>query len=475
MRGPIMRLHLDARRLALFVALVVVSLAAPRAQQATTPKQTPPKPGPAKSFVVPQPRRFTLPNGLPVTMVAFGTVPKVRVQLVVEAGNVHESASEVWLADTTGEMLQEGTTTLTADALARELATMGGELSVAVGPDRANLFTDVLSERAPQALRLLADVAQRPRLPEADLARVKANLARTLAIQKSTPQSVAQEQFVALTYGDHPYGRLFPTEAMLAGYTLDDVRRFHKDHFGPKRARLYVAGVFDAAAMEAAVREAFGSWAGGMDKPVPAPSTRPRDVKLLDRPDAPQSTIFLGLRVPDPSSKDWIALEVTDSLLGGSFASRITSNIREQKGYTYSPNSVINTHPKDAHWVEQADVTTAVTGAALKEIFAEVDRLRREAPPVDELRGIQNNLIGVFLVQNASRGGLISRLSFVDQHGLGEEYLSSYVKRVMAITPEDVRRVANDYLAPDRMTLVVVGDEKTVKDQLAPWSKAGSK
>jgi zinc protease len=231
-----------------------------------------------------------------------------------------------------------------------------------------------------------------------------------------------------------------------------------------------VAGVFDAAAMESAVRETFGAWTGGADQSPPLPGARARAFKLVDRAGAPQSTIFLGLRVPDPSSKDWVALQVTDSLLGGAFASRITSNIREQKGYTYSPHSAINTHPKDAQWVEQADVTTAVTGAALKEIFAEIDRLRREAPPADELRGIQNNLAGIFLVQNASRAGLINRLTFVDQHGLGDQYLSTYVNRVMAVTPDEVQRMAREYLVPEKMTLVVVGDEKTVKDQVAPWA-----
>jgi zinc protease len=453
----------------LCIGLIAMLATAPHAQQATGTKQPPPKPGTAKDFVVPQPKRFTLPNGLPVTMVAFGTVPKVRVQLVVEAGNLYEGANEIWLADTTGEMLQEGTATLTADALARELATMGGELSVTVGPDRANVFTEVLAERGAQALHLLADLAQRPRLPDSELTRVKATLVRNLAIQKDTPQAIAIEQFNALTYGDHPYGRIFPTEAMLNGYTLEDVRRFHRDHFGPKRARLYIAGVFDAAAMEAATREAFGAWTGAAEISPPPPAQRSRAFKLINRSDAPQSTILLGLRVPDPSSKDWVALEVTNSLLGGSFASRITSNIREQKGYTYSPNSAITAHPKDAQWVEQADVTTAVTGPALKEIFGEIDRLRREAASVDELRGIQNNLAGVFVVQNASRAGLIGRLSFVDQHGLGDEYLTTYVKRVMAVSPDEVRRVANEYLVPEKMTLVVVGDEKTVKEQVAPW------
>ena len=179
---------------------------------------------------------------------------------------------------------------------------------------------------------------------------------------------------------------------------------------------------------------------------------------------------MLGLRVPSPSDKDWVPLQVTDALLGGSFGSRITTNIRELKGYTYSPYSTLSTHPGQAHWVETADVTTKVTGESLKEIFSEIDRLRKEAPPAAELRGIQNNLAGIFVVQNASRSGVIGRLAFVDTHGLGDEYLSGYVKRVTAVTPEDVRRIANQYLTPDKMTLVVLGDVKTVKDQVSPWS-----
>jgi len=403
-------------------------------------------------------------------MVAFGQVPKVAIRLVVEAGNVHEQANEVWLADLTGRMLQEGTTGMTADALARALADMGGELSVSVGADRANISTEVLAERGPDAMTLLAAVAQQPLFPEDALARVKASMARELAIQKTTPQSIAQERFAALMYGDHPYGRLFPTDAMLGGYTLDQVRTFHRQHFGGNRARLYVAGVFDRAAMEAAVRNAFGSWGAAQAPPAPVPPPpRDRGFALIDRPDAPQSTVLIGVRVPDASDAAWIPLDVTDSLLGGTFASRITSNIREQKGYTYSPFSTVTTNVKTSHWVEQADVTSAVTGAAIKEIVGEISRLRTEAPPAAELQGIQHNLAGTFVVSNASRAGVIGQLAFVDRHGLGDDYLAKYVERVNAVTPEQVRQVAAKYLVPDRMTLVVVGDAKTVKEQVAPY------
>jgi zinc protease len=452
---------------AMILSAATVSSIAIVAQQ----KQQPPAPAPAKDFVIPTPKRTTLANGLPLTMVPFGQVPKVTIRLVVDAANVHEAKDQVWLADLTGNMLREGTAALSGDALAREFAAMGGQLNVAVGPDTMSISTEVLSEHGPAAAQLIADVAARPRLPESELARVKANMARDLAIQKSSPQSIAQEKFSELLYGDHPYGRVFPTEAMLKGYTLEQIRTFHRDNYTAGRARLYIAGVFDAAALEAGVRKAFEGWAkGGATAAAPAPTAKGGGFALLDRAGAPQSTIMLGLRVANPSHADWVALQVTDSLLGGSFGSRIVANIREAKGYSYSPSSAISPHPGTADWVEVADVTTNVTGASIKEIIFEIDRLRKEAPPAAELQGIKNNLAGIFVVQNASRAGVLSRLVFVDQYKLGDQYLSTYVKRVMSVTPEDVRRIANQYLTPDKMTLVVVGDTKTVKEQVAPYS-----
>lgn len=450
------------------LTFVLGCLMAPAGAQQT---QQPPPAGAPKDFVIPAPRRFRLGNGMPVTLVPFGQVPKVTIRLVVGAAHLHEEKDEVWLADLTGSLMREGTTTRAADAVAREFATMGGELAITVESDTCSITSDVLSDRGADAARLIADVAQRPRLPESDISRLKGDLLRNLAIQRSKPQALAQEKFAELIYGDHPYGRLFPAEATLKGYTIDQVRAFHRNNFIAGRARLYVAGVFDAAQIEAAIRQVFEGWERGTagDAATVAAAGDKR-FALLDRPDAPQSTILLGLRVPTPAHKDWVALEVTDALLGGAFGSRITSNIREQKGYTYSPYSTVQTHPSQAHWVETADVTTNVTGESLKEIFFEVDRLRKEAPPAAELRGIQNNLAGVFVVQNASRSGVIGRLAFVDLHGLGSDYLSTYVKRVMAVTPEDVHRIATEYLSPDKMTLVVIGDVKTVKDQVGPWA-----
>ena len=158
-----------------------------------------------------------------------------------------------------------------------------------------------------------------------------------------------------------------------------------------------------------------------------------------------------------------------DTLLGGSFASRVTSNIREQKGYTYSPFSQVSTRRRVAFWVQTADVTTAVTGPSLKEIFYEIDRLRREPPIPQELAGIQNYLAGLFVLRSSLPRGLVNQLDFVDFYGLPADYLSTYVGHVYAVTPSNVEQTAKRHLDPDRMAIVVAGDKKTVADQIAPY------
>lgn len=455
---------MHSHRLTALAAAVLI------ATPALAQKQTPPPPGPAKNFVVPPARHFVLGNGMQVTLVPYGQVPKVNVELVVYAGHAAERPDQVWLSDLMGDLLQEGTTTRTARQVNDAVARMGGSLQLTTGADATYLGADVLSDSGPDLVALIADVARHPRFPASELARLKADRVRRLTIALSEPQNMANARFRAVLYPNHPYGRLYPTQQMLEGYTVQQIRDFYDANFGAARSHLYVAGRFDARAMEDAIRSAFGDWAAGAPTSLPVPTAvATRSLHVIDRPGAVQSTIFMGLPVIDPSNPDWVALEVTDALLGGSFASRITSNIRESKGYTYSPYSYVSARYRDAYWVETADVTTNVTGASLKEIFGEIDRLRHEAPSVDELRGIENYLSGVFILQNSSRGAVISQLQFVDLYGLGPQYLSEYVKRVFAVTPQDVQRIAQQDIDPQRMTIVIAGDRSKIDAQLAPY------
>jgi len=182
-----------------------------------------------------------------------------------------------------------------------------------------------------------------------------------------------------------------------------------------------------------------------------------------------QSTVVYGLPVVPPTSPDYVPLSVTNTLLGGSLPSRITANIREKKGYTYSPRSFLQPYPGAATWSEFADVTTKDTGAALTEVVKEVDLLRKEPPPAEELAGMQRYMSGTFVLTNSNRVGIINQLRFIDLFGLPDDWLRTYVQKVNAVTPEDVTRMTRKYIDPTKMTLVVVGDRKTVESQLKPF------
>lgn len=447
------------------VAAVVVTSAA------DAQKQAPPAAATPAPVVLPARRTYALSNGMKVTLAQYGSIPKAAVSLVVEFGDIDLHADQVWLADMITDLMLEGTTSRSGTAIAEEAAEMGGTVYAVTRPDNSSVGGEVLSDHAPELVRLVADVARNPKFPESEFPRIKADAIRQLSIQKSQQQSLAFEKFREVLYKGSSYGQVFPTEAMLRGYTIDQVVKLYRDNYNASRSHLYVVGRFDQPAVEKAIREAFGTWAGG--KPVsrkPVTAARARTISVIDRPGAVQSTINVGVPVADPSSPDYTRLQVTNNLLGGSFGSRIMRNIREDKGYSYSPYSSLSSRYRASYWVEAADVTTSVTGPSLTEIFKEVDRLRAEPPTEKELDGTRNYTIGTFILGMNSRQGIISNLQFKDLHGLPDTYLTGLTDRIMAITPADVQRMAQKYLDPEKMTIVVVGDRKEIDQQLQPWT-----
>ena len=437
---------------------------------AVAQKQMPPEGGPPKAFTVPATETYTLPNGLKVTLVPYGIIPKAAISLAVDAGQINEGSGRVGVASLTTDLMKEGTEKLTAQQVAEAAARMGSTLEIHAGTDQTKLGIDVLQEFAPDAVKLLADVAQHPRLPESEIDRLKNDALRQIALQNSQPQTIAVVRFRKILYVDHPYAMVVPTEADIKKLSLQDVKDFYSGNFGAQRAHLYIAGKFDGAAIKQAIAESFGGWNKGAARMENVPVLKPQHVlDLTDRPGAPQSTLIVGLPVPPSTSPDAVALGVTNALLGGSFNSRITANIREAKGYTYSPRSEISRRYHDGYWAEVADVTTQFTGPSLKEIFGEVTRMQKEPVTDPELKGIQNYLSGIFVIQNSSRGALIGQLENVDFQGLGENYLKTYVAKVNAVTPAIVQKMTQDYIKPEEMTIVVVGDKAKIADQLAPF------
>jgi predicted Zn-dependent peptidase len=450
----------------LLVPAVFLGLLSPAAGQ----KQTPPEGTAAKPFTVPKSETYALANGMKVTLVPYGIIPKAAVSAMIEAGGINEGKAHGGVAAITGELLKEGTAQWTSQQLSEETARMGSSLGVSVNADRTDIEMDVLQEFAPDAVKVLAEVLEHPRLPESELARLRNDSLRQIALQLSQPQTIAAVRFRKLLYGDHPYGTVVPAEADIKKITIQDVKDYYAGNFGAQRTHLYIAGKFDSAAVKKAIEANFRGWTKGPARAemVPTPAAH-KVLEVSDRPGAPQSTLIVGLPVASPASPDAIPLGVTNALLGGSFNSRITANIREQKGYTYSPFSEISRRYHDAYWAQHADVTTKFTGPSLKEIFGEIERLQKEPPAAAELKGIQSYLSGVFVIQNSNRTAVIGQLQNVDFQGLGSEYLKTYVQKVNAVTPTDVQRLTSQYLKPELMTTVVVGDKAKINEQLTPF------
>jgi len=431
-------------------------------------KQTPPVGGTPHDFKLPAKTTFQLPNGMQTTMVQFGDVPKATISLVIKAGNAQEDSNQVWLADLMGQLMEQGTTSMDFKTLSKKVAGMGGEVNVSVGPDETTISGSVLSEFAPDLVKVIADLVMNPAFPASELGRLKTGLKRNLTVQKSVPQNQARAKFFKAIYGNQPYGNLFPTEEMLDSYTLEMVKDFYNKNMGAKRSVLYAAGKFDEGSLTTAVKNNFSKWKAGPDVSYPDEiASTSTDTIIVDRKDAPQTTIVYGSPTITPKDENYLASTVANSLLGGSFASRITSNIREDKGYTYSPNSVINNRKSGSVWMQQADVTAAHTIDALKEINKEVKLLQNEPPSAKELEGIQNYQAGIFVLMNSSPFGIINQLNFLDTYGLPDSYLTNYVKNIYQVTPQKVSEMAREIYQTDKMTLVLVGDKESIEKQSA--------
>jgi zinc protease len=424
-----------------------------------------PEPGPAPVVSLPARDTVSLPNGLAVTLVPYGHVPKTTILISIGTGTIADG-DRPGVARLSAELMKLGVRGQDAGAFYRRAAQLGGDVSVGAGVDTTVVSMDVLAEHAPQAIALLADVIRHPTLPGSELGRLKSDLKRSLSVGRSRQQGIAADAFAQRLYGNGPRGRRLHDDDVDA-VSLEDVRRFVTTELSAARTRIYVAGRYDRAAIDRAIRRAFGDWPAGaparVDTSLPSGE---RSVILIDRPGAQQSTIMMGLPVPSLTSPVYTELSMANALLGGAgLMSRLDQNLREEKGWTYGVSTQIEPLRDGGLWMLFTDVNTPDTAAALREIFRETTQLAATAPSPEELKRVQNYRAGHFLMGASSREGLINQLAFVDQHHLGPEWLPGYVQRIHAVSPDGVRRAAQ-FFDSSRMTLVVAGDLSKIKSEI---------
>ena len=422
-------------------------------------------------FVLPQVDKWETANGLKVEFVEVGIIPKAYFLLSMNFGSADELNSQVWIYRLISDYLKEGTIDLDGNQIADKAASLGGRFDVNVDDDTLTISGSVLTEFAAEFIKLIGDIAQNPRFPTESLARLRDDMLRDLELMKVQPGVLASATFRRALYGNSGYGLSLSTPEIIDTFSTQNVSDSYRKFANPNETKLYVAGMFDKSTLKSAIEDTFKEWTGHVsdhtERSLPESS---RKIHLLDRKNAEQSTLAIGLPVITPSDKNYEPLVVMNSLLGGSFYSRITLNIREDKGYTYSPRSMIASHPTSAYWVETADVTTNVTGASIEEIFKEIDLIRDTEPSMEELNGIKNYVSGSYVMRYTTPGAIIGQLAFLDLHNLDENWAKNYIAHVVALNPSDIQQIAKQYLDPSLMTITVVGDGELIKDEITSFA-----
>jgi zinc protease len=326
-----------------------------------------------------------------------------------------------------------------------------------------------MADTLPQMLDILADVARNPTFPQSEVDLIKANTAQALQAQLASPQFVANRVYRQTLFGPHPYARVGPTPDSVKLIDRDAIAAYHATHYRPNNAFVIVTGDVAPEAVFAAVQKAFAGWQKGEVPPAPKAELPPlegRKVVFVQRPNSVQSSISVGNFTITRDDPRWYVLQLANQIYGAAFDSRLVRNIREEKGYTYSPQSIFQAMEQAGLYRAVADVRNDVTGATLKEIYGEIDKFRAEGPEPDELEHTKTYARGLFVIQNATQAGLTNTLNTMYSFGLPKDYPETFQRTISRLSEEAVQTGAQMLLGSENSLVVVVGDYAQVKDQL---------
>jgi zinc protease len=418
----------------------------------------------------PKRTRTRLSGGLEVVLAESRAVPKFHGELLFRSGNAAAADRAPGLAEITANVVRTGTAKRASRQIEEDLRRIGADLSSSAGADTSAISFAGLSEFAEPLLELVNELAREAAFPEAEFERERRQMLEEVKLERTQPGFLASERLRKVLFGAHPYGQVAPSEEQVAAFQRDDLTEVYREFYTPENALLALVGDFDSGAMLKAAEKVFGTWTGKKPqaKGAPAPANpRWRRVYLVHIPGAVQTQILAGCHAITRKHPDWVKLGLTNSLYGGAFNSRLVMNIREDKGYTYSPRSGVNALRQQGYLSISAAVRNEVVAASLTEIFYELDKLRALPVPEAELADAQNYLSGVFSMGLATQGGLLSQLVTVELNELPQDYLETYRETVRALTPQDLLATARKYFDSANMQIVVVGDRAQIEPQAA--------
>ena len=418
----------------------------------------------------PKRTKARLSNGLEVILAEAHSIPKLHGELFFRSGNAAVADRAPGLAEMTATVVRTGTAKRASRQIEEDLRRIGADLASHAGPDTSAISFAGLSEFAEPLLGMVNELAREAAFPEAEFERERRQKLEEVKLERTQPGFLAGERLRKVLFGAHPYALVSPSEEQVAAYKREDLQKVYRDSYTPENGLLLVVGDFDSNEMMRGVEKVFGAWAGKKPESKtagPPANPRGRRVYLVHVPGAVQTQILVGCHAITRKHPDWVKLGLTNSLYGGAFNSRLVMNIREDKGYTYSPRSGVHAFRQHGYFSVSAAVRNDVVAASLTEIFYEMDKLRSVPVPVAELGDAQNYLSGVFALGLATQDGLLSQFSTVALNELPDDYLETYRAKVRTLTPNDLLETARKYLDSANMQIVVVGDRAQIESQAA--------
>lgn len=453
------------------IAAVLVAFTTTLAAQ--TPDRTrPPQPGPPPALKLPEIQKRQLSNGLPVWLVELHEVPVAQVNLLVTGGSADDPAGKFGVASLMASMLEEGAGSRSSLEVADAVDYLGADLAAASAIDSTAVRLHVPVARLGEALSIMADVALGPTFPREELERLRRERLTDILQARDDPATIDAIAYGRVLYGTtHRYGTPpLGTAETIKSMTVDDLRAFYRAMFQPQNAALLVVGDVTPDNVLPLLESNFGPWkAEGPPRAaarVPdAPQLTERVVYLVDKPGAAQSQIRIGWIGVPRSTPDYFPLFVMNTILGGSFSSRLNLNLREQHGYTYGAGSTFDMRLSAGPFVATAGVETGKTGEALKEFFKELEAIRAPVP-ADELARAKNYVALRFPSGFETTANISRRLEEAIVYRLPDDYFTKYVQNIQAVTAADLQRVAQKYIQPNRFAVVITGDRGVIEPQI---------
>jgi zinc protease len=425
---------------------------------------------------LPKAKEAKLPNGLRVILLENHKVPTFTAQMVILSGGLSDHPDFRGLASFTATLLREGTSKRTSKDIAEQVDSFGATLESASGLSSitSTVTASGLVESLDQTFEIMADVIRNPTFPTEEVEKYKTRALAQLQLQRASPQFLAQEQFSRAIYGDHPAALVAPPAESIKKLTPKDLAAFHSANYRPNNAILAIVGDLTLKELMPKIEKAFGDWQKG-DVPattIPAaPAQAGSRILLIDRPGSVQTVLQLGTLGIERTNPDYFALLLADKILGGGPAARLFLNLREDKGYTYGAYSNFGGTKFRGTWVSSSEVRTDVTEGAMNEFMFELKRLRDETVSAEELDNAKRAIVGSFALSLEQPQSLLQNIVTQKLYDLPADYWDTYPQKVAAITPADVKNIAQKYIDLDHLQVVAVGDASKARDVLAKYGK----